>query len=109
MTGDTMAGNGFQVSTTDLNTHAQSIRQVADMLGQALSAAQQISLDTGAYGVLCGPLFVPPVQLAERAGVAALTAGQAAAGGLRGGIKTTAQNYTITEQGNATSFTGVVA
>lgn len=104
-----MSGDGYQVRTADLTKHAQSIQQVAGTLGEAMAAAQQVTLGVQAYGLICGPLFVPPVLAIEAIGLETLSAAQQAANDLNTGITTTVRNYDRTEQSTTGSFTALTA
>lgn len=99
--------DGYEVATTDLQQHAQSVQQVAGTLGEAVSAAQQVSLAVQAYGVIAGPLFVPPVLAIESMGLDTLNAAQQAANSISQAITSTASAYDATEQTAATSFQNI--
>ncbi|KAA2265094.1 hypothetical protein F0L68_05385 [Solihabitans fulvus] len=102
-----MTDGGYQVSTGQLQSHATSVQQVAATLGQALSAAQQVALSTQAYGMICGPLFVPIVMAVSAPGVAALQLAQQSINSVADEVKNTAAHYETVDQSNSASFTTI--
>ncbi|KJK42679.1 hypothetical protein UK23_36125 [Lentzea aerocolonigenes] len=84
---------GYQVVTTELHNHVTSVRKVAETLGQALDAAQSVTMGVQAYGMICGPLFVPIAQ--------------EAVGKIADEVKATAEHYESVEQGTSKSFTDI--
>ena len=58
-----MAGKGFELGA-DLTAHSQQLGGVTDALRQAVDAAQQVSMPTDAYGILCQPfrMMLDPVE-----------------------------------------------
>ena len=65
-----MAPRGYEIGT-DLEAHARQLDGIADALQQAVDAANQVSMPTDAYGILCQPfrMMLDPV---ENYGVTAL-------------------------------------
>ncbi|HEX7658390.1 MAG TPA: type VII secretion target [Pseudonocardiaceae bacterium] len=100
-----MAGSdGFQVSASELRTHAGSVQQAAATVGQALAAAQQVTLDTGAYGLICGPLFVPIVQQVTTPGLAALGQAESSLNSVADALTQTADSYSGTDADGASAL-----
>jgi excreted virulence factor EspC (type VII ESX diderm) len=58
-----MAPKGFEVGT-DLEAHARQLDALGDALQQAADAANQVSMPTDAYGILCQPfrMMLDPVE-----------------------------------------------
>lgn len=58
-----MAAQGFEVGD-DLSAHAQQLDGITDSLKQAVDAANQVSMPTDAYGILCQPfrMMLDPVE-----------------------------------------------
>lgn len=56
-------GSGFEVAS-DLDAHATQVEGVKDQIDQAVDAAQQVSMPTDAYGILCQPfrMLLDPVE-----------------------------------------------
>jgi len=101
------ASGGYEVTAGDLQTHVQAVTQVAATVGQALSAAQQVTLGTGAYGMICGPLFVPIVQAVSSPGIVTLNVAQQAMNTIAQNLRQTITSYQAVEQTNAGSFTAI--
>lgn len=101
------SSGGYQVSTADLRTHVAAVQQVASTLGEAMSAAQQVTLGVQAYGMICGPLFVPIVMAVSAPGLVTLKLAQDAVNTIATNIQQTAQNYETTEHGNASSLNAI--
>jgi hypothetical protein len=102
-----MAGDGYTVTPADLHTHAGTLDGIAATLGEAVSAAQQVSVGVEAYGMIAGPLFVPIVLAVSAPGLAALAQAQSAVTAAADGIRTTASHYDTTEHGNTNGFNAV--
>jgi hypothetical protein len=91
MPGD--ASDGYQVRTNELDAHAKNVRQVASQLDQALSAAQQVTMGVQAYGLICGPLFVPMVLAVSTPGLVTLGLAAQAMNDVAGGVTDTVTSY----------------
>ena len=105
-----MTGNGsegFQVHPDELTTHANAVRQVASRLDQALSAAQQVTLGVQAYGMICGPLFVPIVLAVSTPGLVTLGLSSRAMNSVADGITETAASYQQVDQARASALNNV--
>ncbi|GDY30060.1 type VII secretion target [Gandjariella thermophila] len=102
-----MAGDGYTVTPADLHTHAGTLDGIAGTLGQAVAAAQQVSVGVEAYGQIAGPLFVPIVLAVSAPGLQALQQAQSAVTAVADGIRKTASHYDTTEQGNTGGFNAI--
>src|SRR3954469_10986850 len=103
-----MADGGYQVTTGDLHGHVSSVQQAADAMGQALAAAQQVSVGVQAYGMICGPLFVPIVLAVSAPGLVALGMAQQSLTSMAGEVEQTAAHYDAVQQKTAESFTAII-
>ncbi|MFI5610634.1 type VII secretion target [Amycolatopsis sp. NPDC051903] len=58
-----MAPKGYEVGS-DLESHARQLDGISDGLQQAVDAANQVSMPTDAYGILCQPfrMMLDPVE-----------------------------------------------
>ncbi|PRY32449.1 type VII secretion target [Umezawaea tangerina] len=99
--------SGYQVTPGELHTHAGSVRQVADALGQAVEAAQQVTVGVQAYGMICGPLFVPIVMAVSAPGVLALRAARQAITDTANEVEATAEHYDTVDRTLADSFSAI--
>jgi uncharacterized protein YukE len=100
-----MAGEGYQVRPDELATHAKAVRQVSATLGQALSAAQQVTMGVEAYGLICGPLFVPMVLAVSAPGLLTLEAAKEGMSAVSEAVDKAATTYRNTEQAHAKRLT----
>src|SRR5690242_19139804 len=100
-------GQGYQVAPDELTTHAASLDQLGQTLGQAVAAAQQVTMGTQAYGMIAGPLFVPIVTAISSAGIDALATAQGGVSSLAKGVKDTAASYHELDQDNATRLQAI--
>jgi hypothetical protein len=105
-----MSGNGssgYQVHPDELATHANAVRRVAVMLDQALSAAEQVTVGVQAYGMICGPLFVPMVLAVSTPGLVTLGLARQAMNSVADGVEQTASSYTQVDQSRATAMNAI--
>ncbi|GDY32866.1 ESX-1 secretion-associated protein [Gandjariella thermophila] len=55
--------NGYDVSAAELASHARQAGDVAERVGRANGAAQQVGLGgVGMYGLLCSPVLIPALH-----------------------------------------------
>lgn len=99
--------DGFGVKPDELTTHATAVDQVANSLNQAMSAAQQVTLGVQAYGMICGPLFVPIVLAVSAPGLEALGLAQQAMSTVSQGVTQTATKYQAVDQTHAQNLSNV--
>ncbi|NBH10923.1 type VII secretion target [Amycolatopsis sp. SID8362] len=100
-----MAGEGYQVRPDELAKHAKAVEQVSRTLGQALSAAEQVTMGVQAYGLICGPLFVPMVLAVSAPGLLALDAAKEAIGSVSQSVDKAAEKYREAERTHAKTLT----
>lgn len=93
----------YEVLTEALRAHATTLHGLSDRLGQAVDAAQQASMPTDAYGVLCQ--FLPTVlNLLEERGATALQSGTEGMDTTAASVKDTAEDYAAADDGSAMGF-----
>lgn len=105
-----MADNGsggYEVHPDELVTHAKAVEQVGKTLGQALSAAEQVTMGVQAYGMITGPLFVPIVLAVSVPGLATLALAQQAMGQVAQSVNQAVTTYQNAEQNHARTITGL--
>ena len=107
MMADNGSGEGYEVRPDELATHAKAVDQVAQTLGQALSAAEQVTMGVQAYGMICGPLFVPIVLAVSAPGLITLDLAKQAMGSVSEQVTATATAYQNAEQAHAQTFTSL--
>jgi hypothetical protein len=92
----------FEISG-ELSSHGGQLDGVRDQLLLALDAAQQVSMPTDAYGVLCQPfrMMLDPV---EQFGIDAINKAITAMDSMAQGVRETAQMYDTQDQSAAQSF-----
>jgi hypothetical protein len=90
-----MTAGGFEIGA-DLNAHASQLDGVTDSLRQAVDAANQVSMPTDAYGIICQPfrMLLDPV---EQFGVDALTKAVEAMESVAEAARTSAKGYQAVE------------
>jgi hypothetical protein len=98
---------GYEVDTGELAAHAKAVEQVAATLGEALSAAEQVTMGVQAYGMICGPLFVPMVLAVSTPGIVTLGLAKESMGSISAEVAKTAASYDAMDQAHAGSLTGV--
>ncbi|HKS47837.1 MAG TPA: type VII secretion target [Amycolatopsis sp.] len=95
---------GYQVRTDELAKHAKAVEQVAAELGQALSAAEQVTMGVQAYGLICGPLFVPMVLAVSAPGLVTLGLSREAVTSISDAITKTVRSYQNAEQSHSSTL-----
>jgi hypothetical protein len=94
----------YQITTSDLTTHATNLTRITAKLDAALDAANSQSVPTEAFGIICRAVpgwFVTPLH--DR-GVAAVQNGIARAEEIRKLIDDTNRQYDASETNNALAF-----
>jgi hypothetical protein len=98
--------DGYDVLTSELQTHASRVDGLADRLGTAVDAARQVTMNDSAYGVICQP-FAMLLQPFEQMGVNALNQAVTTVRESAGKVRDTARVYDTTEGTEATRFGGI--
>jgi hypothetical protein len=99
--------DGFGVDTAELAAHAKAVDQVAEALNQAFSAAEQVTLGVQAYGLICGPLFVPMVLAVSAPGLVTLGMAKQAMSSASSGLTKTVAHYQKVDQTHAKNMSSV--
>jgi hypothetical protein len=97
--------DGYGVLIDELGSHASRLDALHDRLDQALRAANQVDLGSGAYGRIC-QFFVPIVQSVSAPGIESLGESARTMTATARGVRDTAGSYANTEQANTSPFTG---
>lgn len=98
----------FEVVVDELRAHASHLDGLMDRLSTAISAANTVSMDDGAYGLLCA--FLPPiVNPMEQEGLDSLNAASEAVGTTAGNVRLAADYYEDSDQANAQPFTATLS
>jgi uncharacterized protein YukE len=92
-----------RIAPDDLHTHASKVDGVADRIGTAVEAAQQVTLDNDAYGILCRP-FAWMLDPVEKQGVEALKRAAEAMRETAENVRTAADEYRTVDEGNSDAF-----
>ncbi len=94
----------FEVVPDELATHASHVSALNDRTGTALSAANTVSMDNKAYGLLCA--FLPPiVNPVEQKGMDAIKAASQALGTTAGNVRAAANAYRDNERNSTEALT----
>lgn len=89
--------DGYGVYPEAMREHAKRVDQIAKDLTGALDAARTVSMFGDAYGILCSPLLVPLISIAEQGGIAALSVGHGAVEATAKGVRIMADTYDMVE------------
>ncbi|OZM73731.1 ESX-1 secretion-associated protein [Amycolatopsis antarctica] len=83
---------GFEVLGEELETHAGKVDGLAERLRTAVRAAQQVSMDNSAFGVICQP-FALLLDPFEQMGVQALEQGAESVADTAGKVRDASSKY----------------
>lgn len=98
----------FEVVVDELRGHAGHLDGLMDRLGTALSAANTVSMDESAYGLLCA--FLPPIiNPMEQEGIDSLKAASDAVGTTAGNVRMAADYYEEGDQATAQPYTATLS
>ena len=97
-------GSGYEILTSELDTHAHTVDVLAERLQAAVAAAQQVAMDNSAYGVICQS-FALMLDPFEQMGVRALQTAHTSVADTAAGLRDTVRSYTSYEQAHAQGFT----
>ncbi|MEC3977795.1 type VII secretion target [Amycolatopsis sp. H20-H5] len=92
-----MPDGGFQVLGEELGTHAGKVDALAERMKTAVAAAQQVTMDNSAYGVICQP-FAALLDPFEEMGVRALQTASGSITGTAGKVRDAAKVYEQQDQ-----------
>ena len=89
----------FEVEPDELTTHAGRLDELTDRLSTTLSAANTVTMDNQAYGLLCA--FLPPiVSPVQQKGMDAIRAASEGVTTTAGNVREAADAYRETEHSN---------
>ncbi|MGW5053768.1 type VII secretion target [Actinokineospora sp. NPDC004072] len=97
---------GYDVLTGELDAHAGKVSALASRLAGAVDAANTVTMDNSAYGVVCQP-FALLLQPFEEMGVRALQQAAQAVEESVGKVRETVTAYEASESAGADSFTAI--
>lgn len=95
-----------RIAPDDLHTHASKVDGVADRIGTAVEAAQQVTLDNDAYGILCRP-FAWMLDPVEKHGIDTLKKAVEAMRETAENLRATAADYQSTDDSNSRMIGGI--
>lgn len=94
-----MGGNGFEVDTGEMRSHASHLQGVSEQIGKAQDAAGEVSMNgTDAYGILCSPILTPLIGTVEVGGMSAIAASNGAVSATSEAINMMADGYDEMEE-----------
>lgn len=91
---------GFEVLGDELSSHAGRVDGLTDRLRTAVDAANTVTMDNSAYGVVCQP-FALMLQPFEELGVRTLREGAEALADTAKTVRDTVRDYDRTETAEA--------
>ena len=98
--------DGYELVIHELESHATDVDGLTDRLNTAVDAANTVTMDNSAYGVVCQP-FALLLQPFEQLGVNTLRKAVETLGDTAGKVRDTATSYGSTDTAHAASFTGI--
>jgi Excreted virulence factor EspC, type VII ESX diderm len=98
--------DGYELVMHELETHATDVDGLIDRLNTAVDAANTVTMNNSAYGVVCQP-FAMLLQPFEQLGVNTLKKAVETLGDTAGKVRDTAKSYGTTDTAHAASFTGI--
>jgi Excreted virulence factor EspC, type VII ESX diderm len=98
--------DGYEVLTGELEAHAGKVDSLSERLGTAADAANQVTMNDSAYGVVCQP-FAMLLQPFEELGVRTLRQGVEAMADTARKVRDTATSYTGTDTAEAAGYRGI--
>jgi hypothetical protein len=98
--------DGYDVLTEELRTHAGKVDGFADRLRTAADAANQVTMNNEAFGVICQP-FAMLLQPFEEMGANAVSQAVETVTDTAGKLRDTGGSYDTTEQAEAQRFTSI--
>ncbi|WP_346071910.1 ESX-1 secretion-associated protein, partial [Saccharopolyspora thermophila] len=90
----------MNVVIENLRSHASKVDGVVDQLNTAVDAAQQVSLDNDAYGILCRP-FAWMLDPVEQHGIETLRTAVQAMREVADNVRDAAEEYQAVDDGNS--------
>lgn len=100
--------DGFEVLGGELSSHAGKVDGLTDRLRTAVDAANTVTMDNSAYGVVCQP-FALLLQPFEELGVRTLRESAEALADTARKVRDTVRDYDTTEAGEAARHESIEA
>jgi len=97
---------GYEVLNDELTAHAGKVDALATRLRTASDAANTVTMDNSAYGVVCQP-FALMLQPFEELGVRTLRQAADTVAEAAKKLRDTAEHYESTDSAMATEFEGI--
>jgi len=97
---------GYKVLTEELRAHAGKVDGFVDRLRTAADAANQVTMNNDAFGVLCQP-FAMLLQPFEELGAGAVSQAVQTVTDTAGKLRDTAGSYDTSDQAEAQTFTTI--
>ena len=98
--------SGYEVLSGELFSHSGKVEALAGRLRAAADAANTVTMDNSAYGVVCQP-FAMMLQPFEELGVRTLQKAAEAVSDAAVKIRSTAEQYDATDAAQAVSLKGI--
>jgi len=98
--------DGYDVLTEELRTHAGKVDGFVDRLRTAADAANQVTMNNDAFGVLCQP-FAMLLQPFEEMGSNAVSQAVQTVTDTAGKLRDTAGSYDTSDKAEAQTFTTI--
>jgi hypothetical protein len=98
--------DGYEVLTGELVSHAGKVEALTGRLRAAVDAANTVTMDNSAYGVVCQP-FALMLQPFEQMGVRTLQQAAETVTDTAKKVRDTAKSYETTDTAEATVYRGV--
>ena len=95
--------DGYEVLTGELRSHAGRVDGLVDRLRTAADAANQVTMNNDAFGVICQP-FAALLQPFEELGSRAVAQSAEAVTDTASKVRDTATAYDTTDNAEATTF-----
>ncbi|MEU5851115.1 ESX-1 secretion-associated protein [Saccharopolyspora shandongensis] len=99
-------GDQMNVVTENLRAHSSKVDGVADKLQTAVDAAQQVTMNDDAYGIICQP-FAMLLQPFEENGVEALSKAVESMQEIAEKVRSTAEDYQSVDDANSAAIGGI--
>jgi hypothetical protein len=96
--------SGFDVDPEALRDHARHLDTVAALVDEAVEAAEAVSADESAFGLLVGPMLTPWVNQVEQGGVDATRHAAESVRATAKSVRDTAAQYEQADRAVETAF-----
>jgi Excreted virulence factor EspC, type VII ESX diderm len=97
---------GFELVIHELDAHATQVDGLTDRLRTAVDAANTVTMNNSAYGVVCQP-FAMLLEPFERLGVNTLRQAVDTLSDAAGKVRDTVKSYETTDSAHAVTYQGI--